>query len=84
MRQRHLVSGFSELKNLLIQKYDIKEDRMKLRLHFTMRDGELFVHNYKLHHQQIQLTEMLYGKPENKMQRNSRARRVIYWTLKEK
>ncbi len=84
MQQRQIVSGFSEIKDLLIRKYKITEDREKLRLYFTYNDGLLTVHNYRSHEQQIILTDRTFSGVINHMlPKNSFSRQVVKLALNE-
>ena len=83
MQQRQLVSGFSELKDLIIRKYNITEERNKIRLHFTMDGGMLVLHNYKQHIQKIILAEVMPHRPSIRIPENSIARQLIELALKQ-
>ena len=49
MQQREIVSGFSDLKDLLIRTYKINRDRELVKLCFTEKDNELLMHDYDDH-----------------------------------
>ena len=53
MQQREIISGFSELKTLLIETYKIDKAPEFIKLYFTMESGDLHVHNYDNHNQSI-------------------------------
>ncbi len=56
MEQRTLVSGFSELKDLLIRTYNIDSDRSFIRLYFTegrRGDAEILMHDFNDHSKMI-------------------------------
>lgn len=55
MQQRELISGFSELKDLLIRTYNIKKDREFVRLYFSESKNELLMHDYDEHERVISL-----------------------------
>ena len=82
MKQRQIVSGFSEIKDLLVQKYKINKGRENIRLHFTMSDGELIVHDYHRHSYQIILTSVGFHSISNTLP-NSFARELVDLALKE-
>lgn len=46
MQQAQVVSGFSELKDLLIRTFQIERPREKIRLYFTDKDDQLLMHDY--------------------------------------
>lgn len=50
MQSTQMVSGFSELKDYLIDKFQIERPRETVRLHFTEDENRLFMHDYS-HHQ---------------------------------
>jgi hypothetical protein len=54
MEQVQIVSGFSELKDLLIQKFQIARSRERIRLYFTENDDQLLLHDF--HEHKISLT----------------------------
>ena len=49
MRQQELVSGFSELKDLLITTYRIEQPRELVKLYFSETTNELLMHDYDDH-----------------------------------
>ncbi|GEM_PF-2410424 len=53
MQQRELMSAFSELKNLLIRTYQIKQDRKFVKLYFSRRDNQMLMHDYDDHKKAI-------------------------------
>ena len=55
MQQRELVSGFSELKDLLIRICKIERPRNQIRLYFTFSDNELWMHDYADHEKKVLL-----------------------------
>lgn len=80
MQQRELVSGFSDLKNILIRTYKIDRDRELVKLYFTERDSELLMHDYDDHKKVICLCTNL----KNKFIRNdlvSKARLLVEESL---
>lgn len=62
MQQRELISGFSELKDLLIRTYNIKKERELVRLYFSVSKNELLVHDYDDHKGVISLCANLARK----------------------
>lgn len=57
MEQRELVSGFSDLKELLIRTYKIDRPRELVKLYFTEKHGALLMHDYDDHKKEIALAE---------------------------
>lgn len=55
MQQREFISGFSELKDLLIRTYNIKKEREFVRLYFSEHDNQLLMHDYNDHKRAISL-----------------------------
>ncbi len=49
MKQLDMVSGFSELKDLLIRTYKIERDPLQVRLYFSVNNNQLIVHDYDDH-----------------------------------
>ena len=49
MHQIQIISGFSELKDLLIEQFQVKRPREMIRLHFTISRDRLLVHDYNNH-----------------------------------
>ncbi len=49
MQQLNSVTGFSELKDLLIRTYKIEKDRELIKLYFAEYKNELFMHDYSNH-----------------------------------
>ena len=66
MQQRELVSGFTELKDLLIRTYGIERRREFVRLYFTLRGKVLLMHDYDDHKKEIvicsNIEEKIVGK----------------------
>lgn len=56
MEQTEFVVGFSELKDLLIDKYKILAPREHLRLYFTESNNQLIIHDYRSHLKQLVLS----------------------------
>ncbi len=56
MQQREIVSGFSELKDLLIRTYRIERSREFVKLYFSENDKILFMHDYDDHGKKIALS----------------------------
>lgn len=83
MQNRQIMSGFSELKDLLIKKYKINENRKSIRLHFRMMAGELYLHNYRRHEQKIQIASIVNGLITNNLTERSFARDLVELALKE-
>ncbi len=84
MQNRQIVSGFSELKDLLIKKYKIGESRENIRLHFSMSGADLYLHNYRRHEEKIKLARIVAGKMANNLILRSNARDLVDVALKEK
>ena len=55
MQQRELVSGFSDLKDLLIRTYKIVKEREFLKLYFTEVNNELLMHDFNDHKREISI-----------------------------
>ena len=53
MQQREVVSGFSDLKDLLIRTYKIEKEREFLKLYFTEKANELLMHDFNDHQRKI-------------------------------
>lgn len=56
MQQRELVSGFSELKFILINTYKIDQSPELVKLYFTEIEGSLLMHDYNDHNKVIHLS----------------------------
>lgn len=55
MEQRELISGFSELKELLIRTFRIERECEFVRLYFSEHDNELLMYDYNDHKKVISL-----------------------------
>lgn len=62
MQQTEFISGFSELKELLIKTYNIETDKALVRLYFTESNNELLMHDYDNHKKVICLCSNLKDK----------------------
>ncbi len=62
MQQRELMSGFSDLKVLLIRTYKIDRSSELVKLYFTQADNELLLHDYDDHEKIISLCSDLKNK----------------------
>ena len=62
MQQRVVMSGFSDLKGLLIRTYKIDRDTAFVKLYFTENRGELLMHDYDDHEKVICLSSDIKGK----------------------
>jgi hypothetical protein len=49
MQQRQVIAGFSDLKELLIRTYEMRESRELIRLHFSASNNQLLMHDYNDH-----------------------------------
>jgi hypothetical protein len=49
MQPRKIISGLSDLKQLLIRTYSIERSRALVKLHFTEKNNELLMHDYDDH-----------------------------------
>ena len=56
MDQIKIVGGFSDLKELLIQTFHIKDVRDEVKLYFSNRAGALIMHRYDDHLKMITLS----------------------------
>ena len=62
MQQRELVSGFSELKDLLIRTYKVDRDRELVKLYFSEKDNELLMHDYDAHEKILTISRDIANK----------------------
>lgn len=62
MFESEFVSGFSELKNILIRTYEIEKPKVQIKLHFTVLDNELRMHDYDDHSKVVNLSDDILGK----------------------
>ena len=66
MEQAELVIGFSELKDLLIEKYQTQTPREKLRLYFIFKNNNLFAHDFRDHSKFVLLSRDVHKKSIDK------------------
>ncbi len=59
MQQLELVTGFSELKDMLIRKYKIERSRNLTKLYFSEKENSLLLHDYDDHRRTITLCSNL-------------------------
>ena len=57
MKQIEIVSGFSELKGLLIRTYKIERSSELIKLYFTLQDQQLYMHDYDDHKKAVLLAK---------------------------
>jgi hypothetical protein len=62
MNTSSAVSGFSELKELLIRTYKIERPSIEVRLHFSELEGQLLMHDYDDHKKVIVLSNSFIAK----------------------
>ena len=62
MKQQELVSGFSELKDLLIRTYGVNRSREFVRLYFSVSGNRLLMHDYVDHKKAIVICNDLASK----------------------
>lgn len=62
MQTMAIVSGFSELKDLLIRTYNIERSRAEVRLYFTEDQDQLLMHDYHDHKKLIVLATSISRK----------------------
>ena len=62
MEQREIISGFSELKDLLIRTYHIKKERELIKLYFSEINNTLLMHDNSDHKNAIVLSKNLKSK----------------------
>lgn len=62
MYENEFVSGFSELKNILIRAYKIERPRDQIKLHFTIQEDELLMHDYDDHSKFVSLSNRISTK----------------------
>jgi hypothetical protein len=55
MQQLESVTGFSELKDMLIRTYEIERSRELIKLYFSEQDQMLLMHDYDDHNKAIHL-----------------------------
>lgn len=53
MQQREFMSGFSDLKDLLIRTYKVDKEREFIKLYFTEKENELLMHDFNDHKRAI-------------------------------
>ena len=82
MKQIEIVSGFSELKDLLIRTYKIKRSSELIKLYFTFQDQQLYMHDYDDHKMAVLLASDIAGK-EISGQVTHNALRLVKASLKE-
>ena len=82
MKQIEIVSGFSELKGLLIRTYKIERSPELIKLYFTLQDQWLFMHDYDDHKKVVLLAADIAGK-EISSQVTHTALRLVKASLKE-
>ena len=78
-----IVSGFSELKDLLIHTFKVTRNREFVRLYFTELDNELLMHDYADHKKVIVLSLDIESQDIPK-EIPLRARRLIQNSLMQK
>ena len=83
MQQRDVVSGFTELKDLLIRTYQINRSRDLVKLYFSQGENELLMHDYDDHNKVISLCANLSLR-ERSIPLTQNAHRVIGESLKHK
>ena len=62
MQQREIVSGYSELKDLLIRTYKIERSRELVKLYFTENDNRLLMHDYDNHKNSVEISKKINAK----------------------
>ena len=62
MQQREFMSGFSDLKGLLIRTYKIDKEKEFVKLYFTKKDNELLMHDFSNHNRTIGLCSDIKNK----------------------
>ena len=55
MQTRQFISGFSDLKNLLIKTYKIEKESDQIKLYFSESENNLILHDYDNHARTIVL-----------------------------
>ena len=83
MQERVLISGFSELKDLLIKTFQIERNTEFVRLYFSQKNNELLMHDYDDHKKAINLSFNL-KKGDIKTMLTINAHRVVKESLKHK
>lgn len=59
MQQLEIVSGFSELKDLLIRTYKISRNRELVKLYFSTKENALLMHDFDDHKKELSLCSNL-------------------------
>lgn len=80
MQQKDIVSGFSDLKDILIRTYKIERPRNQIRLHFTFSNEELWMHDYDDHWKKVVVAK----DGRNRVPENSRGWKLIRTAIKYK
>ena len=62
MQQLEFVSGFSELKDMLIRTYKLDRSRNLIKLYFSEKENSLFVHDYDDHKKAIKICNNIESK----------------------
>lgn len=78
MEQTEFVVGFSELKDLLIDKYKIQTPREELRLYFTVTSNQLLMHDFKNHNRIVLLSGDVFRKYVERIPMNTAAKLIRY------
>ena len=83
MQQSKIVSGFSDLKNLIIRTYKIEQDREFVKLFFSEKDNELLIHDYNDHSRVLTLVRQIDAK-EIRIGLTANAYRLVKESLNHK
>ena len=70
MQTMSAVSGFTELKDLLIRTYNIDRPKEEIRLWFTVLEDLLIMHDYQDHQKSIVLINSIQAKAFKKLKLN--------------
>ena len=82
MQQRELVSGFSELKDLLIRTNHINRGRESVKLYFTLKHKMLYMHDYDDHKKYVIICRDLAREKISDSLKPA-ARRLVFESLRQ-
>ncbi len=83
MQSTEIMSGFSDLKDILISTYKIELSKNKLRLYFSLHNGELFMHDHQNHARQITLSPDIRKKFVGPLHGKKPAQRLVKHSLEQ-
>ena len=83
MEQLEIMSGFHDLKDLLIISYKLTKNRDSIKLHFTEYKNELLMHDYDDHKKLVQISRNVASRATAAVLSN-RAQYLIEESLRHK